>query len=161
MLLDLLDGALADRFGAAALDELTYGELHEGALRVAAMLSKRGVRAGDRVAVYSENRHGFIYAYLAALRMGAIAVPVNVLYRSTDLAHVLDDSEPSAVITSRPIGVPSEIDVAEVEHWAESAGIATVENLYDDSLSTDKRVSNYVGMLRYDTEVIVKALGGK
>jgi manganese/iron transport system substrate-binding protein len=48
-----------------------------------------------------------------------------------------------------------------VQTLAESAGIATVENLYDDSIGAVPRVHDYLSMLRYDTAVIVKALGGK
>ena len=48
-----------------------------------------------------------------------------------------------------------------VRALAESAGIGTVQNLYDDSIGTDRRVHDYESMLRYDTDVIVKALGGK
>jgi zinc/manganese transport system substrate-binding protein/manganese/iron transport system substrate-binding protein len=44
---------------------------------------------------------------------------------------------------------------------AESAQISTVATLYDDSVGSDPRVSDYVGMMRYDTETIVRALGGK
>jgi zinc/manganese transport system substrate-binding protein len=47
-----------------------------------------------------------------------------------------------------------------VQALAESAGIKTVENLYDDSIGTNQRVHDYESMLRWDTEVIVKALGG-
>ncbi|MFZ1124293.1 MAG: metal ABC transporter substrate-binding protein [Candidatus Baltobacteraceae bacterium] len=48
-----------------------------------------------------------------------------------------------------------------VQTLAESAGITTVENLYDDSFGSDPRVHDYESMLRYDTGVIVSALGGK
>ena len=41
---------------------------------------------------------------------------------------------------------------------AQGAGIEVVENLYDDSVGTDPRVSNYIQMLTYDTGVIVRAL---
>jgi manganese/iron transport system substrate-binding protein len=41
---------------------------------------------------------------------------------------------------------------------ARSAGIKTVVNLYDDSVGTDPRVADYVGMIDYDTDVIVNAL---
>lgn len=41
---------------------------------------------------------------------------------------------------------------------AQGAGIAVVEDLYDDSIGGDPRVSNYFGMLNYDTDVIVKTL---
>ena len=47
-----------------------------------------------------------------------------------------------------------------VRTLAESAGIATVENLYDDSIGSDPRVTDYESMLRFDTETIVLALGG-
>jgi len=48
-----------------------------------------------------------------------------------------------------------------VDTLAESAGISTIENLYDDSIGADPRVRDYESMLRYDTNVIVKALGGR
>jgi ABC-type Zn uptake system ZnuABC Zn-binding protein ZnuA len=44
---------------------------------------------------------------------------------------------------------------------AESAGIKVVDNLYDDSIGTDPLVRGYESMLRYDTRVIVTALGGR
>ncbi len=127
MLLDLFDGALADRARARALDELTFADLHAGARRVAQGLHDRGVRAGDRVAVYCENRHGFVLAYLATLRLGAVTVPVNVLYRASDLAHVLRDARPAAIVRSAAVapfvdeanaGRATVVDVADVESWA-------------------------------------------
>jgi manganese/iron transport system substrate-binding protein len=48
-----------------------------------------------------------------------------------------------------------------VQALAESAGIKTVQDLYDDSIGSDPRVHDYESMLRYDTETIVKALGGQ
>ncbi len=41
---------------------------------------------------------------------------------------------------------------------ADNAGIHVVDNLYDDSLGTNPRVRDYISMLTYDTDVIVKAL---
>jgi ABC-type Zn uptake system ZnuABC Zn-binding protein ZnuA len=48
-----------------------------------------------------------------------------------------------------------------VQTLAESAHIATVEDLYDDSIGSDPRVYDYESMLRYDTATIAKALGGR
>ncbi len=48
-----------------------------------------------------------------------------------------------------------------VQTLAESAHIATVEDLYDDSIGADPRVYDYETMLRYDTATIAKALGGR
>ena len=48
-----------------------------------------------------------------------------------------------------------------VRALAESAGIGTIDNLYDDSIGGNAQVRDYDSMLRYDTGVIVKALGGR
>lgn len=45
-----------------------------------------------------------------------------------------------------------------VQSLAQSAGIKTVQDLYDDSIGTDPRVRNYIEMLTYDTDIIVKSL---
>jgi malonyl-CoA/methylmalonyl-CoA synthetase len=125
-ILDLFDATLVDRFGAPAYGDVTHGALHAGALRVATALARRGVRAGDRLALFSENRVGFVYAYLAALRMGAVVVPTNILYRASDLQHVVDDSAASAVVVSASTvehvaaleRAPATIAVDDVERWA-------------------------------------------
>ncbi len=41
---------------------------------------------------------------------------------------------------------------------AGNADIKIVDNLYDDSIGTDPRVGDYISMLNYDTNVIVRAL---
>jgi ABC-type Zn uptake system ZnuABC Zn-binding protein ZnuA len=45
-----------------------------------------------------------------------------------------------------------------VQSLAESAGIKTVDDLYDDSIASSGPVHDYPSMLRYDTDVIVRAL---
>jgi malonyl-CoA/methylmalonyl-CoA synthetase len=85
---------------APAVDDLSYGVLWRAAGRAARAFAARGVTRGDRVVVFSENRVGFVVAYLGAQRLGAIAVPANVLYRSADLGHLLDDADPRLVVVS-------------------------------------------------------------
>ncbi|MBV8490979.1 MAG: AMP-binding protein [Candidatus Eremiobacteraeota bacterium] len=144
MLLDLLDAARSDRAQKPALDDLSFDALHDGAARVATQLSARGVARGDRIAIYSENRHGFAFAYLAALRLGAIAVPVNVLYRASDLAHVVRDADPAVIVHSPDVAAhvagvasaPPAIDVTELETWAADARIAARERVRPDPEET-------------------------
>jgi malonyl-CoA/methylmalonyl-CoA synthetase len=115
-----------ERGDAPAVDELTYAELWRQTGRVAVRLAEHGVVRGDRVAIYSENRRGFVLAYLALARLGAIAVPTNVLYRAADLGNILGDAKPRLVVGSaqtRP-HVPAEmpfVDAAEIETWATDA----------------------------------------
>jgi acyl-CoA synthetase (AMP-forming)/AMP-acid ligase II len=90
----------AARGDAPALDELSYAELWRQTGRVAHRFAERSIGRGDRVAIYSENRRGFVLAYLALLRLGAIAVPTNVLYRAADLGNILSDATPRLVVGS-------------------------------------------------------------
>jgi malonyl-CoA/methylmalonyl-CoA synthetase len=119
-LLDLFDAALRDRSRSIAVNDVTYEDLHAGASRAAGLLAERGVRAGDRVGIYCENRIGFVFAYLATLRLGAVVVPINVLYRAAELEHVLADARVRCVVASEDTrahlasGTPV-LDVRDVE----------------------------------------------
>jgi malonyl-CoA/methylmalonyl-CoA synthetase len=126
-----LDAHAAARPAALALDDVSYASLRDGSLRVAAKLRDAGLRRGDRVAIYAENRPGFVYGYLGGLRAGATVVTINVLYRSSDLEHILSDATPSVVCVSEqsaPFVAAQDgravVDLAEVERWAFDASIA-------------------------------------
>jgi cyclohexanecarboxylate-CoA ligase len=77
---------------------LTYREIHETSLRLAAGLRARGVRAGDRVAVQLPNWSEFALVAAALARVGAVMVPIMPIYRRDEVGHVLDDAEVSAVV---------------------------------------------------------------
>lgn len=76
---------------------LTFDAADTQSDRLAAALTGQGVRPGDRVAIMLDNVPEWPLSWLAILKAGAIAVPVNVRYQAADLAHVLDDS--GAVLT--------------------------------------------------------------
>ncbi len=54
-------------------DVYTHGEVHRGASRVAAMLAARGATPGDRVAIALPGSIEFVWAFLGAIRLGAVA----------------------------------------------------------------------------------------
>jgi malonyl-CoA/methylmalonyl-CoA synthetase len=129
--LDALDAHAAERPASLALDGISYAALRDASLRVAAKLRETGLRPGDRLAIYAENRPGFVYAYLGGLRAGAIVVTVNVLYRTSDLEHILGDATPSVVcVSAQSAQYVSQrsgrtvVDLADVEAWAHDASVA-------------------------------------
>ncbi|MGE3449727.1 MAG: class I adenylate-forming enzyme family protein [Microbacteriaceae bacterium] len=79
---------------------LTYRELDEASDRVAAGLLARGVRPGQPVSLYSQNRWEWVVAYHAALKAGAVVNPVNVMLTPEELAYVLGDCGAAAVFCS-------------------------------------------------------------
>jgi len=106
-LFDLSFRGRADRVGleytdsSGALRTLTFAEIDARANRMAAELSARGLRKGDRLALHLANQIEFIDLYLACTRLGVILVPMNVLYRERELRHIVTDSEPNAVVVDK------------------------------------------------------------
>ncbi len=73
-------------------DTWSYGELHERVNRYANALLARNVRPGDRVGILLYNSLEYWAIYLAASRIGAIAVRLNFRLTSEELAFALKDS---------------------------------------------------------------------
>jgi long-chain acyl-CoA synthetase len=93
--------ALADPGRTALIfDErtITYGELEARIEAAANALAARGVKPGDRVALMLQNSLEFVEAFYAILRLGAIVVPINAMYKHVEVEHVLRDSEPNAAV---------------------------------------------------------------
>jgi len=65
----------------------SFRQLDDRATRLANALQARGIRRGDRVAVLGLNSLELVESWLAALRLGAIAVPVNFRMREEELAY--------------------------------------------------------------------------
>jgi long-chain acyl-CoA synthetase len=77
---------------------LSYREIDAQSDALAAALVRRGVTAGDRVALYLQNTPYFVIGMVGAWKAGAIVVPVNPMNRERELGLLLADSRPSALI---------------------------------------------------------------
>jgi benzoate-CoA ligase len=100
---DLLDRNLPARAGKIAIHsaagDLTYGDLFKLSCGAAQALIDLGVRREERVLLVAYDSPGWVAAFLGAIRMGAIPVPVNpLLQRSEDYDHYLEDSLARVVI---------------------------------------------------------------
>lgn len=77
---------------------VTFAELDRRVTLLANALAARSVRPGDRVAVLGRNSIELIEAYVAAQRLGAIAVPVNFRLTAEEVIYVLTDGDVSALV---------------------------------------------------------------
>ncbi|MFP5070646.1 long-chain-fatty-acid--CoA ligase [Pseudonocardia nantongensis] len=77
----------------------TYRELDDRVTRLANVLAEREIGAGDRVAVLGLNSIEVVESWLAVLRVGAIAVPVNFRLAASEIGYALHDSGACLVIT--------------------------------------------------------------
>jgi malonyl-CoA/methylmalonyl-CoA synthetase len=103
-LLHLLDLSLTGRAGDTGLEfqgeSFTFGEIEARSNRLAQALRARGFQKGDRIGCYLVNRVELIDLYLACVKLGIIFVPINILYRDREIAHITGDAEPRLVVSA-------------------------------------------------------------
>lgn len=80
--------------------KMTWEQVHEEALRLAASLQEKGIGKGRRVGLFLPNSPYFLIGYYAILRTGATAVNFNPLYSERELAHQINDSGTDTMITA-------------------------------------------------------------
>src|SRR5262249_49048706 len=110
-LLHLFDLSLVNRRDAPALEwggeTFTFGDIDRRSNRVANALRARGFLKGDRLCVYLANRIELVDIFLACVKLGVIFVPINILYREREIAHITGDAEPRATITEADLPLTS------------------------------------------------------
>jgi acyl-CoA synthetase (AMP-forming)/AMP-acid ligase II len=118
----------------------TYARADNLVGRLAGWLSVRGVVAGRRVAVLSQNEPEYIFLFFALQRIGAILVPMNFRLAAPEIRYVLDDASPSLLIYQKSYaevvgtaGLPSGCTLVTFE--------SMVESLYADELPRPETVA--------------------
>lgn len=79
---------------------LNYAEVDREANRFAAWLQSAGVGKGDSVALVLPNCPQFYIVYFGALKIGAVAVLLNPILKSLELAHVFAEGRPKVVVAA-------------------------------------------------------------
>jgi malonyl-CoA/methylmalonyl-CoA synthetase len=74
------------------LQRVTYAELDDLVNQTAAYLQDLGLQPGDRVAIQLSKCLEFIVVHLAAIRLGAVSLPLNPAYPPDELRYFLEDS---------------------------------------------------------------------
>jgi malonyl-CoA/methylmalonyl-CoA synthetase len=128
-LTDIFDLSLKGRASAEALEydgpggsvaNLTFGDLDARSDRVARLITSRGLARGDRIGFFMPNCVEFIDLFLACVKTGVIVVPINALYREREISHIVADSEPKAIVTTRELApfIPSGAPIWNIDELA-------------------------------------------
>jgi long-chain acyl-CoA synthetase len=80
----------------------SWREIESASDALAHALGKRGVRAGDRVALVLPNAPQFIIAELAVWKLGAMIAPQNPIYTDRELQESLAASSPTTIVVLTP-----------------------------------------------------------
>jgi long-chain acyl-CoA synthetase len=83
-----------------ATRSVTYAQLAERTASIAANLTKAGLKEGDKLAIYLPNGVDWIEACFAALRAGAVVVPISFDSAEGEISYRLTDADCSLVVTA-------------------------------------------------------------
>ena len=107
-LVELFDACTKNHAGRLAMridreegeERYTYGDLRECALRAAAFLKGRGIKSGDRVALFSENSPEWGMMYFGIIRTGAAVIPLEKDIGVDDVVRLIGLGEARALVVS-------------------------------------------------------------
>jgi long-chain acyl-CoA synthetase len=76
----------------------TWRELDQASRRLGSHYLSLGLTPGDRVASLLPNRGALIVHYLACIRAGLVAIPLNYRYQAPEIDHALEVSGAAVII---------------------------------------------------------------
>jgi long-chain acyl-CoA synthetase len=89
----------------------TYRQIWDMANRVATFLVQKGIKPGDRVALFLPNLPHFPVAFFGVLKAGAVCVTCNPLYTAKELNFQLKDSGAEALfVLDHPVFYPTALE---------------------------------------------------
>jgi len=123
-------GAIAEMLDAAVLRapdrialvdgnlRMTYRSLEDAVKRTADFFVTKGVEQGSRIALLLANRADFVVATLAAARLGAICVPMNIRQKRPETTHMLVDSGAMLLLYEADLlcEIPEAVDTPDLRH---------------------------------------------
>ena len=139
---------------------LTYKQLDTNVGHVAAGLNASGVTHGDRVAMLIGNKVEFLIVLLATLRIGAIAVPVNIREQTPELTYILNHCSATVLIFDWEIRdkIPPRDQLPHL-HSAYSIGGVTDETADYSTLTLTTEITRPVPTNEEDVAVILYTSG--
>ena len=85
--------AICEYYSEAGARSYSFAQLQRQANQLSNLLARHGVKCGDRVAIVMPQRFETAVAYMAVLQMGAVAMPLSMLFGPDALEFRLMDSE--------------------------------------------------------------------
>ena len=143
--------------------KITYKEILERADKLAAFLAKRGVKEGDKVALFLRNSPEFIYSIFAISKLGAILVPVNTFLKEEELSYILQDSGASMLIASsihdKVVNKSKASLLCNFILWEGEEMVKGEQHLHFDDVMLSTEITTAVERTLEDTAVLIYTSG--
>ena len=113
---------------------LTYGVLAERVGRLAGVFTARGLKPGDRVALFGRNSFRSIEVHLACAHAGLILVPLNIRLARPEIEYILNETDTRLLLRTLPLDVAAPQTLA----WDDEDAIS--EGAYEQALAMGRPV---------------------
>ena len=126
-------------------EKITYGDILDKVDKLAGYFTQKGIKEGDRVALFLRNSPEFIYTIFAVSKIGAISVPINTFLKEEELDYILKDSGAKLLVTSqiheKVVNAGSASSLCESILW-EGESENSEHVLFDEALNVEARVEH-------------------
>jgi len=144
-------------------EKITYGEILEKVDKLAGFLADKGVKKGDKIALFLRNSPEFIYTIFAVSKLGAILVPINTFLKEDELSYILEDSGSSVLLASsiyeKVVNSSKASTLCNFILWEDKTSVEGEQHLsLDEALQSEKSVEHTVRKLE-DTAVLIYTSG--
>ena len=115
----------------------TFGEVDDTSAAMAGVLRAEGVGTGDRLVVQVSKSIEAVALYLAALRVGAVYVPLNPAYTMAEVEVFVDDADPALFVRDADLPAPGSHPNLAMDELIDSSATAEPDRLVATRLADD------------------------
>ncbi|MEC2664023.1 condensation domain-containing protein, partial [Bacillus cereus] len=125
---------------ATETESLTYRQLNMCSNQVAQHLLEKGIKRGDKVAIFLDRSMNSIVSMLGILKAGAAYIPIDVKYPKDRINYIVRDSEACRIITSNKF--KNHLNVSNYK-------VSIIEDIYRTTINDDVKILNKPDDLAY------------
>lgn len=130
---------------------ISYADLCRASRQAGERLQELGVGPGDRVVLAAPSVPEFVFVYFGIQALGATVIPVNVVATEAEIAYVLQDSGPAAVVAWQGVapGTEAAAKAAGVPLWSLGSWSAEQASAAAPALEPVDRTDDDVAAILY------------
>ncbi|WP_449355380.1 AMP-binding protein [Virgibacillus natechei] len=84
-------------------NNITWSQLNDHTKRFAQFLKNQSINKGDRIALFMQNCPQYLISHYAIQMIGATVVPLNPMYKATELEYFINEAEIKSVIAGQEL----------------------------------------------------------
>ena len=100
------DKEIVSRLGDGSLHRSNYGELNRRVHRLMNVLTRLGVKPGDRVATFAWNHFRHLELYFAAPAVGAVLHTINIRLPREQIIYIINHAEDRLMFLDKSVACP-------------------------------------------------------